>query len=175
MTLPKLIMKNIILTILLLSVSFACKEKEMAVIYIDFNYSENNLFAPARVTFYNYTSGANEFEWDFGDGGHSTEKEPVHTFVEIGSYDVTLTAKMGSSSKQITKSIDVIEESTEDEVGLPPSSLGLNSFYKKYIDADGIPVISSEMVPDEALLKVKSIIVHMMKNMEEVKQKMISF
>lgn len=35
-----------------------------------------------------------------------------------------------------------------------PSELGLDKFYKKYVDASGIPVVSSWRVPDEALVKV---------------------
>src|SRR6478736_5262420 len=55
----------------------------------------------------------------------------------------------------------------------PPASLGLNSFYKKYIDADGIPVISSENVADQALLNAKAIVVEMIKTIPAVKAKMI--
>ena len=33
----------------------------------------------------------------------------------------------------------------------PPPSLGLDSFYEKYCDAGGIPVVSSNLVPDRAL------------------------
>lgn len=59
------------------------------------------------------------------------------------------------------------------EVTAPPSSLGLNSFYKKYVDADGIPVVSSAQVADEALLKAKAIIIDMISNIPAEKQKMI--
>ena len=37
-------------------------------------------------------------------------------------------------------------------------ALGLNPFYQKYLDADGIPIISSEKVVDEALLEAKGIV-----------------
>jgi hypothetical protein len=36
-------------------------------------------------------------------------------------------------------------------VGVPPANLGLDSFYKKYCDAVGIPFLSSERVSDMAL------------------------
>jgi alpha-glucosidase len=39
-----------------------------------------------------------------------------------------------------------------------PESLKLDPFYKKYIDAWGIPVVSSDKVADEALLEVKYLI-----------------
>lgn len=40
----------------------------------------------------------------------------------------------------------------------PPSVLKLDAFYKKYLDANGIPVISSHKVPDAALIKAWEII-----------------
>ncbi len=47
----------------------------------------------------------------------------------------------------------------------PPPELGFNSFYKKYIDANGFPVISSRKVPDEALLKTRDIVLMMIKSL----------
>jgi len=40
----------------------------------------------------------------------------------------------------------------------PPESFKLDPFYKKYVDAWGIPVFSSDKVADEALLEVKYLI-----------------
>ncbi|MBY0537170.1 MAG: hypothetical protein K2P88_15070 [Chitinophagaceae bacterium] len=55
----------------------------------------------------------------------------------------------------------------------PPGSLGLNSFYKKYLDASGIPIVSSSAVADEALVNAKSIVLDMIANIPDAKQKMI--
>ena len=38
------------------------------------------------------------------------------------------------------------------EVTTPPDSLGLNPFYKKYVDVNGIALISSWRVPDSAFV-----------------------
>ena len=54
-----------------------------------------------------------------------------------------------------------------------PQSLHLNQFYKKYIDADGIPVVSSENVHDEALLKARDIIIGMLSKRKDVARKMV--
>lgn len=59
------------------------------------------------------------------------------------------------------------------EVTSPPSSLGLNSFYKKYVDAEGIPVIGSQNVADQALLNARDIVKYMLRNIPAVKAKMI--
>lgn len=45
---------------------------------------------------------------------------------------------------------DVIKPS-DCKVSVPPAILGLDSFYQKYCDADGIPVLSSANVSDGAL------------------------
>ncbi len=50
--------------------------------------------ASLAVTFNNQSTGDNlTFEWDFGDGGSSTELHPVHTFNIAGTYPVQLTAR----------------------------------------------------------------------------------
>ena len=41
--------------------------------------------------------------WDFGDGGTSTDQNPVHTYETPGTYDVTLTVSNGVSSSTVTK------------------------------------------------------------------------
>lgn len=47
---------------------------------------------PYAVQFTAQSAGAIEaYEWNFGDGGHSTEKHPLHFFERPGIYDVTLT------------------------------------------------------------------------------------
>ncbi len=59
------------------------------------------------------------------------------------------------------------------EVKAPPASLGLNSFYKKYLDASGIPIVSSENVADEALLNARNIVNNMVSSIPVEKAKMI--
>jgi len=50
--------------------------------------------APLTVAFTDLSSeNATSFEWDFGDGASSTERQPVHVFAGVGHYDVTLTVR----------------------------------------------------------------------------------
>ena len=44
------------------------------------------------------------------------------------------------------------------KIALPPDSLKLDPFYKKYLDANGIPVVSSWRVPDSALIQAWNIV-----------------
>jgi len=53
--------------------------------------------------------------------------------------------------------------------GPPPT----NSFYKKQVDASGIPVVSSSKVPDAALNKVKEVVDKMLSIRQDVLAKMI--
>ena len=48
--------------------------------------------APLTVSFANGTSGATSYHWDFGDGTTSTDKQPTHTYTQLGNYTVTLIA-----------------------------------------------------------------------------------
>jgi hypothetical protein len=43
-------------------------------------------------------------------------------------------------------------------IGQPPASLRLDPFYQKYVDAEGIPIVSSARAPDAALLVARNIV-----------------
>jgi hypothetical protein len=49
----------------------------------------------------------------------------------------------------------------------------VSTFYKKYVDAQGIPVISSERVPDDALLVARDIIITMLSARPDIRKKMV--
>jgi cyclophilin family peptidyl-prolyl cis-trans isomerase len=55
-----------------------------------------------------------------------------------------------------------------------PASLGVDPFYKKYVDAEGIPVISSEKVPDAALFVARDIINSMLEARPDLRRAMIA-
>lgn len=63
-----------------------------------------------EVTFTNYSENATSYAWDFGDGETSTDENPVHTFTEAGSYEVTLTASNADgASADFSKSIEITD------------------------------------------------------------------
>ena len=45
--------------------------------------------------------------------------------------------------------------SHREPLAAPPANLGLDSFYKKYLDADGLPIVASSAVPDSALYRAR--------------------
>ena len=72
----------------------------------DFSETKDNL----TVSFNNTSVNSTSFMWDFGDGGMSSDVNPVYTYSAAGDYDVTLTAMddMGGSNS-ITKTVSVSE------------------------------------------------------------------
>ncbi|MBK6263599.1 choice-of-anchor B family protein [Marivirga sp. S37H4] len=57
----------------------------------DFTYSISN--SNKEVNFFSKSVDATSWIWDFGDGSEvSTEENPVHTYEEDGTYEVSLTA-----------------------------------------------------------------------------------
>ncbi|MFT4071322.1 MAG: hypothetical protein QM654_05295 [Dysgonamonadaceae bacterium] len=55
-----------------------------------------------------------------------------------------------------------------------PDTLGFDPFYKKYVDADGIPVVSSANVNDSALIRASKVISQVLSKRKDVKKEMIA-
>jgi len=54
------------------------------------------------------TGNPTSWRWDFGDGSQSTLQNPQHQYQSAGTFNVTLTISNGTSSKNLTKSINVL-------------------------------------------------------------------
>jgi PKD repeat protein len=66
--------------------------------------------SPLAVQFYDTSRNSpTSWSWDFGDGGKSTLKNPVHTYTSAGTYTVTLTVTnaKGSNTGSLTGYINV--------------------------------------------------------------------
>jgi len=60
--------------------------------------------APLKVSFTDQSTGSPDaWKWTFGDGGNSTEQNPVHTYNKSGLYSVTLTASNANGNNELTK------------------------------------------------------------------------
>ncbi len=68
----------------------------------------------------------------------------------------------------------LIEDYTRAMIEPPPSALSLDPYYKKHTDALGIPVVSSEKVPDAALLVARDIVIHMLAKRPDVREAMVA-
>ncbi len=54
-------------------------------------FSSENGCVPLEVTFTNQSQFADTYYWDFGDGNQSNQENPVYTYYEAGTYQVSLT------------------------------------------------------------------------------------
>jgi len=58
-------------------------------------------------------------------------------------------------------------------VVVPPAALGLDPFYRKYVDAGGIPIVASEKVRDDALLLARDIVNGMLQKRGDIREGLI--
>jgi alpha-glucosidase len=59
-------------------------------------------------------------------------------------------------------------------VGRPPKELKLDPFYKKYVDAAGLPVVGSEQARDEALMAAAEIVVKMLSKRADLREALVA-
>jgi hypothetical protein len=67
----------------------------------------------------------------------------------------------------------LLEDYVKFTVTAPPAHLELDPFYKKYVDAQGIPIVSSEKVPDQAHLMARDIVLFMLADRPDLRQELI--
>ena len=67
----------------------------------------------------------------------------------------------------------LIQDYVRAVVATPPASLGVDPFYKKYTNALGIAILSSEKVPDAALLVARDIVIYMLAKRPDLRQEMV--
>ncbi|PLW93731.1 MAG: hypothetical protein C0592_05170 [Marinilabiliales bacterium] len=79
--------------------AFGCSSVANKQIYVhpipvaDFSITPEYGVPPLDVQFYNYSTGANTWIWDFGDGNYSTVEHPQHTYIVENIFNVTLVAE----------------------------------------------------------------------------------
>ena len=72
--------------------------------FADFDYLVDEL----SVDFENLSGNATSYFWSFGDGGTSTNTNPIHVYDEDGVYTVTLTATNACGTDVYTQIIEII-------------------------------------------------------------------
>lgn len=81
----------------------------------------------------------------------------------------------GSKPPDAPPATPLVEDYARYTVGPLPESLPYDrTFYKKYVDAHGIPVIGSERVPDAALLMARDIVIYMLAGRPDIRKAMIA-
>lgn len=64
---------------------------------------------PLPVTFSNSSTAATSYQWLFGDGGTSTQTTPNYTYLQSGTFDVTLIATNASGCTDTLKKVGAIK------------------------------------------------------------------
>lgn len=84
---------------------------------------------PLKVVLANNSTNATSYQWDFGDGTTSTEKNPTHRYKTIGVYKVKLTAKSGNKSDIYTTNVEIKAPSTCAITGFSVTKIPTNNKY----------------------------------------------
>lgn len=75
--------------------------------------------------------------------------------------------------QQKPKGPALLQDYVQFTVKPPPPELQLDPFYKKYVDAHGIPVVSSEKTPDPALLMARDIVLFMLSDRPDLRKELV--
>ncbi len=81
----------------------------------DFDLNPVTGRCPLTVTFRNLSMNSDRFEWNFGDGAISKEREPRHVYTKPGIYSPSLTSYKGDHS-DVTVKKDVVVVVDEDGI-----------------------------------------------------------
>jgi hypothetical protein len=76
--------------------------------------------------------------------------------------------------KETGQPVELISDYVKAQLLPVPESLGVSPFYKKYVDALGIPVVASEKVPDAALLVARDIVNAMLAARPDVRKALVA-
>ncbi len=68
----------------------------------------NSSVSTYTATFTNTSINSTVYAWNFGDGGTSTQPNPVHTYATSGTYNVRLIATNGSCSDTIYHNVTIV-------------------------------------------------------------------
>ena len=106
----------------------------------------------STVQFSNASTDADSYFWNFGDGGTSTEENPMHSYSASGVYTVILNASNSSCAKAITMDVQIMLTSTE--------SLDTENTFRLFPNpSDGMVYITFDdlIIGDQFPLKVSNI------------------
>ncbi len=103
-------MKALRVTLLavLVTTGLGCSPEPIA--NFEFSYFDDS--DPAKVSFTNLSTDADTYRWEFGDGNISTDKDPVHTYTNSGTFAVSLGVRGKGGESQIIKDVSITLSTT---------------------------------------------------------------
>ena len=98
----------------------------------------------------------------FGAGVETLFKKPVMREMEVGG---SIPRLEGGSTPKLRLALPPVVK--------PPAELECDPFYQKYVSSDGLPILSSAQVSDEALWEADYLIDQMLANRPDVREALI--
>lgn len=101
-------MKQAIKLSLIILIFGSCSKEVPSSPVARFEFSQKYaVSAGAQYLFINQSTDAQSFKWTFGDGGISSEKNPMYVFKKNGTYQVQLEATGKGGTNQYTQIIEL--------------------------------------------------------------------
>ncbi|MEO1010775.1 MAG: PKD domain-containing protein [Bacteroidota bacterium] len=97
-------LKKIYVFVLTALFLMGCSDDDPALPLADFQF----LVEDTQVTFNGTVENADSISWDFGDGGTSTDEDPVYAYSTPGTYAVVMTVSGGNGSFSETKEVTIL-------------------------------------------------------------------
>ena len=117
-----------------------CTQQRGVIFYMDYKALAGSLqalftYSPNgnTVNFSDLSTGATAYAWDFGDGGTSTQQNPIHTYSSPGTYNACLVVHDATCYDTVCKTISIAavgmnEFSLASSVSVFPSPASKNIF-----------------------------------------------
>jgi hypothetical protein len=99
---------------------------------------------------------------------------PQRTEAEARALAEKQRAERARLAKETGKPVELISDYAAAQFLPVPADLKVDPFYKKYVDAQGIPVLASEKVPDAALLVARDIVNSMLALRPDLRKALIA-
>ncbi len=118
------------LLILFLSVLFIAGCRRGKITINDYGFFVDNCTAPYKVEFYvdvDYIGTKISYYWDFGDGEHSEEQNPIHYYKHKGIYYVKLLIENYKATEEIEMGVNVSRDTMK-----PIASFEYDSQYDNF-------------------------------------------
>ncbi|NRA49177.1 MAG: PKD domain-containing protein, partial [Phaeodactylibacter sp.] len=122
------------------------------------DFAANYTIGDQSLTFSNNSTGANSYQWTFGDGNMSNEASPEHTYAGEGMYTVELVATNACGNDTIVQQVEIITAptagfTTESSAGCAPFTVTLtnaasaNATSVTYTAIGAVPPVSTDPNP----------------------------
>jgi hypothetical protein len=104
----------------------------------------------------------------------TTAARPQRTEADARAAVARQRAERAEQRRKTGQPVELIHSYVGAAVLPVPDSLGVDPFYRKYVDAMGIPVLGSDKVPDDALLVARDIVNSMLATRPDLRKAMIA-